>query len=106
MPHAIRRVDVAGRFVLHSPLHCPPSTLSTHRDVTDQLQLLLRKAGHHLHTTAEKEVVRTIKEKCCYVALNIPKEEKESAGRTEEFKLPDGNVIQVGVIDHYTLSTS
>lgn len=77
MPHAIRRVDVAGR------------------DVTDHLQLLLRKSGHHLHTTAEKEVVRTIKEKCCYIALNPFKEEKDAAGRTEEFRLPDGNVIQV-----------
>jgi len=78
MPHAIRRVDVAGR------------------DVTDQLQLLLRKAGHHLHTTAELEVVRTIKEKCCYVALNPAKEEKDSAGRSEEFRLPDGNTVQLG----------
>ena len=65
------------------------------RDVTDHLQLLLRKAGHHLHTTAELEVVRTIKEKSCYVALNPQKEEKDSTSRTEDFKLPDGNTIQV-----------
>jgi centractin len=78
MPHAIRRVDVAGR------------------DVTDHLQLLLRKSGHHLHTSAEREVVRTIKEKCCYVALNPAKEEKDSLGRNEEFRLPDGNVVQLG----------
>ncbi|KZS92970.1 actin-like protein [Sistotremastrum niveocremeum HHB9708] len=78
MPHAIRRVDIAGR------------------DVTDYLQLLLRKSGHHLHTTAEREIVRTIKEKCCYVALSPAKEEKESTGRTEEFKLPDGNAISLG----------
>ena len=67
-----------------------------HRDVTDHLQLLLRKAGHHLHTTAELEVVRTIKERSCYIALNPQKEEKDSASRTEDFKLPDGNTIQVG----------
>jgi len=79
MPHAIRRVDVAGR------------------DVTDHLQLLLRKAGHHLHTTAEKEVVRMMKEKSCYVAAYPAKEEKELAGRFEEFRLPDGNVVQLGV---------
>jgi hypothetical protein len=66
--------------------------------VTDHLQLLLRKAGHHLHTTAEKEVVRTIKEKCCYIAVNPLKEEKDSTGRTEEFRLPDGNIIQVWII--------
>lgn len=65
------------------------------RDVTDHLQLLLRKAGHHLHTTAEQEVVRTIKEKCCYVATNPAKEEKDTLGHTEDFRLPDGNIIQV-----------
>ncbi len=70
------------------------------RDVTDHLQLLLRKAGHHLHTTAEREVVRTIKEKCCYVALNPAKEEKDSVGRNEEFRLPDGNAVQVRFYDH------
>jgi len=64
------------------------------RDVTDHLQLLLRKSGNHLHTTAEREVVRTIKEKCCYIALNPVKEEKEAA-RIEEFMLPDGHVIEV-----------
>jgi centractin len=68
------------------------------RDVTDHLQLLLRKAGHHLHTSAEREVVRTIKEKCCYVALNPMKEEKETMGRLEEFKLPDGNIVQVSCL--------
>ncbi|EUC59015.1 actin II (centractin-like protein), putative, partial [Rhizoctonia solani AG-3 Rhs1AP] len=78
MPHAIRRVDVAGR------------------DVTDHLQLLLRKAGHNLHTTAEREVVRTIKEKCCYVALNPVKEDKDIGGKWEEFKLPDGQPVQLG----------
>lgn len=82
MPHAIRRVDVAGR------------------DVTYNLQMLLRRSGFNLTTSAELEVVRTIKEKCCYVALNPQKEEKEAASRgdnarKEEFKLPDGNTIRV-----------
>lgn len=72
-------------------------TNERNRDVTDHLQLLLRKAGHHLHTTAEREVVRTIKEKCCYVALNPAKEEKDALGRSEEFRLPDGNTVQVRV---------
>jgi centractin len=68
------------------------------RDVTDHLQLLLRKSGHHLHTSAEREVVRTIKEKTCYVALNPVKEEKENGGAWEEFRLPDGKVLQVSHI--------
>ncbi|KAF8140249.1 actin-related protein [Boletus edulis] len=81
MPHAIRRVDVAGSLL---------ETLPTY------LQLLLRKSGHHLHTTAEREVVRIIKEKCCYIALNPSKEEKDALGRSEEFRLPDGNIVQLG----------
>lgn len=77
MPHAIRRIDVAGR------------------DVTESLQVHLRKAGYHLHTTSEKEVVRMIKEQCCYVALNPTKEEKEASSKEKEFTLPDGNVVKV-----------
>lgn len=65
------------------------------RDVTDYLQLLLRKSGHHLHTSAEREIVRTIKEKACYIPTNVLKEDKELMGRTEEFRLPDGKVIHV-----------
>jgi hypothetical protein len=67
------------------------------RDVTDHLQLLLRKSGYNLSTSAEREVVRIIKEKTCYVALNPTKEEKEAAGggRGEEYRLPDGNLVRV-----------
>jgi centractin len=77
------------------PLWPSPNSHISYRDVTDYLQLLLRKSGHHLHTTAEREVVRTIKEKCCFVALNLAKEEKDSLGRSEDFRLPDGNIVQV-----------
>ncbi|KAL7271037.1 Centractin [Rhizina undulata] len=82
MPSAIRRIDVAGR------------------DVTENLQVLLRKAGAVFHTSAEKEVVRSIKEKTCYIALDPKKEEKEwaggGAGKVEEYKLPDGHVLKLG----------
>ena len=40
-------------------------------------------------------MVRTIKEKTCYLALNPAKEEKDNSGAWEEFRLPDGKVIQV-----------
>ena len=68
--------------------------------MTDYLQLLLRKAGYDLHTSAEREVVRTIKEKCCYIPISPAKEEKDTNGRTEDFRLPDGNVVQAST---YTL---
>ncbi|KAI1312613.1 Actin-2 [Mortierella claussenii] len=78
IPHAIQRVDIAGR------------------DVTEHLQLLLRKAGYHFHTTAEKEVVRIIKEKNCYLPLYPAKEEKDAGEKKEDFMLPDGNTIKLG----------
>ena len=85
MPSSIRRIDVAGR------------------DVTEHMQLLLRKSGYVFHTSAEKEVVRMIKEKTSYVALDPKKEEKEWStilGRGEskavEYVLPDGSKIKVG----------
>ncbi|CAH7685037.1 actin family [Phakopsora pachyrhizi] len=59
IPHSIRRIDLAGR------------------DITNQLQLLLRKSGYNFLTSSEKEIVRIIKEKTCYVALNPVKEEKD-----------------------------
>jgi hypothetical protein len=65
------------------------------RDVTEHLQLLLRKGGYHFHTTAEKEIVRIIKEKTCYLPLNPVKEEKDIGEKKEEFMLPDGNIIKV-----------
>merc|ERR1712241_961253 len=45
LPHSVMRPDVAGR------------------DVTRHLRLLLRKEGANFHTSAEFEIVRTIKEK-------------------------------------------
>lgn len=84
MPSSIRRIDVAGR------------------DVTEYMQLLFRKSGYVFQTSAEKEVVRTIKEKTAYVALDPKKEEKEwqsyhgkSEGKLVEYALPDGQKIKV-----------
>ena len=85
IPSSIRRIDVAGR------------------DVTEYLQHLLRKSGYVFHTSAEKEVVRAIKEKVGYVALDPKKEEKEwiqSGGRAEgkvvDYTLPDGHKMKIG----------
>eukprot|EP01089_Gocevia_fonbrunei_P009149 TRINITY_DN2112_c0_g1_i1.p1 TRINITY_DN2112_c0_g1~~TRINITY_DN2112_c0_g1_i1.p1 ORF type:complete len:387 (+),score=79.56 TRINITY_DN2112_c0_g1_i1:138-1298(+) len=84
IPSSIQRIDIAGR------------------DVTDHLSLLLRKSGYNFHTTAEREIVRTIKEKICYVALDPKKEEEliesEKTNKPVQvsYKLPDGNIIQIG----------
>ena len=85
VPSSIRRIDVAGR------------------DITEQLQLLLRKSGHVFHTSAEKEIVRLMKEKISYVALDPRKEEKDwttgvwKAEKKEiDYTLPDGHKIKIG----------
>lgn len=87
MPSSIRRIDVAGR------------------DVTEYMQLLFRKSGYVFQTSAEKEVVRAIKEKTGYVALDPKKEDKEWQsyhGKFEskaiEYALPDGQKIKVSGI--------
>jgi len=80
LPHAVQRMDVAGR------------------DITEYLQLLLRKSGHNFHTSSEMEVVKSLKENRCYVAFNIEKAEKALADEDETipYKLPDGSYIQIG----------
>jgi len=80
LPHAIMRVDMAGR------------------DMTEHMMKLLMESGKTFTTTAEKEIVRSIKEQLCYVALDFEEEMTNSAKTVSEepFELPDGSVIQVG----------
>lgn len=81
LSNAIQRTDTAGR------------------DVTEYMQLLLRKQGVKLSTSAEKEIVREIKEKYGYLALDLIKEENtlKLAAEQTKFKLPDGQQITLGV---------
>ena len=102
MTNAIRRIDVAGRFALLL-IDTLERTQSNHRvcafrDVTDYLRVLLRKAGYSFQTSAEREIVRMIKEKMSYIAFNPPKEEKDASTRSEEFLLPDGTSIKVRIV--------
>lgn len=81
LPHAVMRSDVAGR------------------DVTEHLALQLRRAGHVFHTSAEREVVRQIKEQECYLALNPQKEEQaehDKGSPQRQYRLPDGTSINLG----------
>ncbi|XP_025906894.1 actin-related protein T2 [Nothoprocta perdicaria] len=75
----IRRLDFAGR------------------DVTAYLARLLLEVGHSFVSSAEREIVRDMKEKLCYVASDPRRQVREEpAELVREYLLPDGNAVRAG----------
>ncbi|MES1902016.1 MAG: Actin, cytoplasmic 2 [Paramarteilia canceri] len=81
LPHAVQRMDLAGR------------------DLTMFMAKLLTEDGYSFSTSAEMEIVRDIKEKLCFVALDYGNSleaiDTERKNLEKNFELPDGNVISI-----------
>ncbi|KAK3417503.1 hypothetical protein EUGRSUZ_H03447 [Eucalyptus grandis] len=96
LPHAVHRVDLDGR------------------NTTDYLMTLLRERGYsfmmcrirfsrirysqQFTTTAEREIVRDLKEKLAYVALDYDEELRtacRSSAIEKSYELPDGKVVTI-----------
>lgn len=59
--------------------------------------MLLRKGGYNFHTSTDFEIVKKIKEKNCYLALDMDNEESEYMSNDPvQYQLPDNEVINIG----------
>eukprot|EP00301_Raphidiophrys_heterophryoidea_P017052 c26820_g1_i1.p1 GENE.c26820_g1_i1~~c26820_g1_i1.p1 ORF type:complete len:469 (+),score=97.19 c26820_g1_i1:66-1472(+) len=80
-------------------------------DLTDWMRTLLAQKGFSFATSAEQEIVRDIKEKCCFVSQELVQDQRNRdalAGEggsvspdskpenTMTYELPDGHVIELG----------
>ncbi|KAI3386798.1 hypothetical protein SNEBB_008992 [Seison nebaliae] len=77
LKHAIVRSNLAGR------------------SLTERMAKLLSEANFRSFASAEYEICRQIKEKCCYVSMDYEKE-MNSQTKPINYTLPDGQVLSIG----------
>ncbi|KAK6295087.1 hypothetical protein J4Q44_G00343130 [Coregonus suidteri] len=79
LPHAVQRCTLAGH------------------DVTMHLKKLLQEQGVCMRTSAEMEIVREMKEKCCQVSQDYESELTCGGSASSEmyYTMPDGQVVRL-----------
>jgi len=82
LPYTIRSLDIGGN------------------ELTQLLsQWITASTGHSFITTAEAKIVKDIKEKLCYVSLDVTKDTRLfglDTNRNQEYELPDGQKLSIG----------
>lgn len=118
LPHAIMRLDLAGRdltdYLMKILTERGYSFVTTGQSFSFSLlwksscvswlsifssTVLIQSLIWFSYITAEREIVRDIKEKLCYVALDFENEMATAASSSsleKSYELPDGQVITIG----------
>ena len=67
-------------------------------ELTNYLTKILVECGFQASTSVQTDIVRDIKEKCCYVALDFEKEMQTATGSAslqKSYELPDGSMLKI-----------
>jgi actin-related protein len=87
---------IAEGFTLHNAARLDVGG----RNVTETLAHMLRECGYSFESSAEREIVRDIKEQHAFVALDydaaMRDAQRDPARFVKDYTLPDGQIISVG----------